>query len=154
VINPRTFLILRVAYIVVLTLVFYILLAVLVHLGFAWLPWLTFGLGLLGIGWLAHSADSKGMADDLRLALADCGMRDKEAAIVMGITEPQLSRQLAGLEMLSAWRMANLPPVWQVAFAKRRLARFGTFHVLEDGALAELVQAVRTLARHSMGEGA
>jgi hypothetical protein len=128
-------------------LVFYILLAVLVHLGFAWLPWLTFGLGLLGIGWLAHSADSKGMADDLRLALADCGMRDKEAAIVMGITEPQLSRQLAGLEMLSAWRMANLPPV-------RRLARFGTFHVLEDGALAELVQAVRTLARHSMGEGA
>jgi hypothetical protein len=139
----------RVLLIVGATLLIYIALAALVHLGFTYLPWLTLVGGLLGIGWTAHTPDSKGFADDVRLALVDCGLSDKAAAIAMGISEPQLSRQFAGLEMLSAWRMASLPPAFHVALAKRRLARFGTYSVLEDGPLQELVKAVHTLARHS-----
>jgi hypothetical protein len=66
----------RVLLIVGATLLIYIALAALVHLGFTYLPWLTLVGGLLGIGWTAHTPDSKGFADDVRLALVDCGLSD------------------------------------------------------------------------------
>jgi hypothetical protein len=136
--------------IAVAALLIYSILAALVHLGFTYLPWLTLLGGLVGMGWTTHTLESKGAADDFRLALVDCGLSDKAAALSMGISEPQLSRQLAGLEMLSAWRMASLPPAFHVAYAKRRLARFGDYSVLEDGTLRELVKAVHALARPSI----
>lgn len=43
-------------------------------------------------------------------ALGRAGLSQKQAAAEMGISEAQLSRQLAGTENLSFWKMHTLPP--------------------------------------------
>jgi hypothetical protein len=143
--RPNTWIVLRIAAITILTLLLYIVLAALVHVGFTWLPWLTLVVSFAGMGWLAHTSESRQLVEDFERALADSGLSLKEAAYWMQISEPQLSRQRAGLEMLSASRIASLPAAFQVAFAKRRLARFGGYTVMESGVVADLVAAVRAL---------
>lgn len=60
----------------------------------------------------------------IALAIARSGMSHKEAAIVMGITEAQLSRQLACLEHVSWQRLYRMPDAfWRVllvVIAERR----------------------------------
>jgi hypothetical protein len=97
--------------------------------------------------WLGHTPESQAYADDVRAALKDVGMSHKEAAIVMGIGEGDLSNQLAGRrgEQLSTWRMAQLGPAFDVALAKRRLARNGEVAVIESQSICDLVNAVQAM---------
>lgn len=62
------------------------------------------------------------------LALNQIGMSQKEAAIVMGIAEPQLTRQLRGDEHLSWQRLFKLDDafwraLWVLLAKRRKLAR-------------------------------
>lgn len=95
--------------------------------------------------WLGHTPRSQAMAADIRGALADIGMSQKEAAILAGVPEPTIANWLSGKEQASLWRLAELGPDFDVAFAKRRIARSGTAQVLDSQTLCDLVNAVQVL---------
>lgn len=91
--------------------------------------------------WVGHTDASREYAEDFPLALADIGLSQKAAAIVMGLTDQQLSRQLRGTEPLSAYRVCLLPAAFHLAFFKRRCARLGA-----DVLTPEQVQYLRGAA--------
>lgn len=66
---------------------------------------------------------------DVIAALADAGLKHDSAAAFMGISGPQLSRQLSGREHLSAKRMSLLPSEFWGCFLVRRCRRFGLYTV-------------------------
>lgn len=82
-------------------------------------------LPLLVVAWCGHTPESAAIAEDLELALTDCGLLQKQAAIDMGLTPEKFSKQLAGVEPLNLLRLGYLPAAFHVAFAKRRIRRFG-----------------------------
>lgn len=96
--------------------------------------------------WLGrHTSRSQEMAEDFRAALRDIGMSHKEAAIAMGVPEPVLACWLSGKEQASLWRIAELGPAFDVAFAKRRIARSGRAQVIDSQSICDLVNAVQVL---------
>lgn len=99
-----------------------------------------------GAVWQQHTEASQQFADDISAALHDVGLSRKQTAAEMGITEPQLSRQLQGQEHLSAWRLMLLPVSFHVALAKRRAQRVG-LTVVEDGPMRQLIDAANYAAR-------
>lgn len=62
-------------------------------------------------------------------ALGRCGVSQKAAAVDMGITPQALSKQLAGAEHLSFWRMHALPP----EFWRELVALICEFHDITVG---------------------
>lgn len=100
---------------------------------------------LLAAAWTGHTLESSVCRDDLELALMRSGIAAKEAAITLGITAQQWSNQLAGDEMVSLWRLANLPAAFWIEFAKLRLERFSAGIVITSQEVIALVQSVREL---------
>lgn len=82
-------------------------------------------LSMFSAAWTGHTEISREMASDIKDAIDDCGWKDSYVAGLMGLTVPQLSRQLAGSEPLNAWRLAFLPVTFEYHYMKRRLARIG-----------------------------
>lgn len=86
-------------------------------------------------------------------ALGRAGLSQKHAAAEMGLNEAQLSRQLAGVENLSLWKLHELPPeFWQellLMLAEYYEISLGqTPREREDG---ELGRAFRELAVKAVG---
>lgn len=103
-------------------------------------------LYLTGAVWQQHTEASQQFAEDISAALHVVGLSRKQAAAEMGVTEPQLSRQLQGTEHISGWRLTLLPLAFHVALAKRRARRVGLI-VIEDAAIQRLVDAADLAAR-------
>jgi hypothetical protein len=59
--------------------------------------------------WMGHTDRSRLFAQWVRDSIRACGLKDEYAAHLMGLTGPQLSRQLSGQEPLNLWRLAELP---------------------------------------------
>lgn len=95
---------------------------------------------------LATAALACVLTDDFRAALKDAGIAQKEAAILIGISEATLSNQLAEKEPATRlWAgLSALGPAFRRAFYKRQLAR-EECAVLERGELCDLVNAVHVL---------
>ena len=83
-------------------------------------------------------------------ALADAHISRKEAASLMGIKEPHLSRQLAGEPgtHLSLWRLASLPESFWDAFDARRASMRGA--VLISPELVALLRGAAVLKRAAL----
>lgn len=96
--------------------------------------------------WQQHTEASQQFAEDISAALHAVGLSRKQAAAEMGVTEPQLSRQLQGTEHISGWRLTLLPLAFHVALAKRRARRVGLI-VIEDGHMQQLIDAADYAAR-------
>lgn len=78
-------------------------------------------------------------------AFGRSGLTQKVAASELGITESALSKQLAGAEHLSFWRMHSLP----VEFWRELIVQIAEFHAItlsgtqqdaEDAAIGRLVR--------------
>lgn len=80
---------------------------------------------LFAAAWCGHTDSSREIADDIKGALSDCRWKHDYAAGLMGISEHQLCRQLAGNEPLNTWRLGFLPMEFHVALCRRRMARIG-----------------------------
>lgn len=79
----------------------------------------------MGSAWNSHTDASREMAQDIARAFELAGYSRKTAALEMGLTEPQLSRQLAGTDQMSLWRLAALSPAFMVAWIGLRASRLG-----------------------------
>jgi len=75
--------------------------------------------------WVSHTDRSRELAQDVSRALEMAGLSRKAAAEDMGLTEPQLSRQLSGAEPLNLWRLCALGAAFDLALLRRRAARIG-----------------------------
>jgi uncharacterized protein YjiS (DUF1127 family) len=110
-------------------------------------------VGLIGLAaglaaWLAHTDRSRVMAEDVSRALQDAGLTRDQAAREVDESPAHWSEQFAGTRMLSLWRLASLPDAFQVAFAKRVLARYAPgLIVIERGEVVELITTVRQMRR-------
>jgi hypothetical protein len=98
--------------------------------------------------WAGHTDASRELSMDIGLSLIAADMKRREAAELMGITESELSRQLAGAEPLSAWRLANLPAEFWMALWTRRAKRIGAEFLTPEQ--TALVKGAATLGRKRM----
>jgi hypothetical protein len=90
--------------------------------------------------WTQHDDCSRVFAQDIELALAKAGLSHKAAAILMDISEAQLSRQLSGHEQLSAWRLQRLPTAFHKELTMLQAERQGLF-CISQVQMAQLVQS-------------
>jgi hypothetical protein len=108
-------------------------------------------LPFFSAAWSGHTDASREFAIDVKDALldlkAETGIKLKEAAALMGISDTDLSKQLAGLEPLSLWRLAALPWEFRFALFKRQLRRRGAEIVT-----AEDIARVRALFARRMAD--
>lgn len=103
--------------------------------------------------WAGHTDVSREMAQDVHDAIVlDCALKLEAAASTMGLTLPQLSRQLAGREPLNHWRLASLGLRFEIALAGRRLKRTG-HEVLTPEQIALLRGAARLGPRRMLKLG-
>lgn len=79
----------------------------------------------LSAAWHGHTDESRELARDISAALAACDLSEKAAAITMGIHPTDFSRQLAGRDPLSIWRLSALPADFWLALVGKRAARIG-----------------------------
>jgi transcriptional regulator with XRE-family HTH domain len=98
--------------------------------------------------WLGHTRRSLALAEAVREAIKACGWKEEYAARLMGLSAPQLSRQLAGQEPLNVFRLAELPDEFQRAYDKYRAGQRGAV-VLEPSEI-ELVRGAAHLGRRVM----
>src|SRR5262245_16863610 len=87
--------------------------------------------------WQGHTKESRANAVHVERALRECGISKYEAAEMMGISEPQLSRQLSGVEHLSAHRLQSLPKAFHLLYDEIRAGRHEELHVIRDERLGE-----------------
>lgn len=86
----------------------------------------TVGILFVVLGaWVGHTDESRKTADNIGRAFDAIGMKHQEAADLMGLTLPQLSRQLAGREPLNAFRLDALPAAFHLAFLRVQSKRHG-----------------------------
>jgi transcriptional regulator with XRE-family HTH domain len=85
------------------------------------------------------------LLDDVRGALRDAGYSQKSAAITVGVSEPTFANWMSGKERAPLSMLANLGPEFQVALAKRQIARHSDCAVIERGPLCDLVNSVQSL---------
>lgn len=90
-----------------------------------------------------HTPESRAVADDVITALGKLGIQRQQAADRMGISDDQLARQLAGLEMLSAYRLAQIGPDFREEFHRLSVEREGRGKYLADGLLLDILHHVR-----------
>lgn len=103
--------------------------------------------------WIGHTDQSREMAQDVHDAIVhDCALKLETAAGTMGLTLPQLSRQLAGREPLNHWRLAALGIQFEIKLAARRLRRVGA-DVLTPEQIALLRGAARLGPRRMLKAG-
>lgn len=92
--------------------------------------------------WVA-TPESIAMAERIKRTLHDLGWSLKEAAIRAGMTEPQLCRQLSGVEQMSLARYAVWGDEFWFQFSKRGVEERGALVVTHKelaGILQELQQ--------------
>lgn len=82
--------------------------------------------------------------DDVLAAQKAAGLAQKDFAYCLGISEAQVSDQLALRGHLSEWRMRKLPREFHVALYQRRLQRWG-IRAVDDQTILRLIDAVQTL---------
>jgi hypothetical protein len=100
--------------------------------------------------WCGHTDRSRADATAFRAAVASLGWKYEHVAALMGISEKQLCRQLAGVEPMNHWRIAELPPEFQQAFDERRAALRGA--VVLDPQTLSLIRAAVALGRKNMAK--
>lgn len=100
--------------------------------------------------WVGHTDRSRAVALCVRGAIHALGWKDEYAAALMGISPAQFARQLAGVEMLSLSRLAELPDEFQREY-DRRVAGLRGAVVLERADL-ELVRGFCRLPRKVMAK--
>lgn len=98
--------------------------------------------------WCGHTDRSRLVAQIVRDSIAALGWKEEYAAHLMRITPAQFSRQLAGVESLSAWRLAELPDEFQREYEQRRAALRGA-RVLEATELS-LVRGFCAMPKRQM----
>ena len=89
--------------------------------------------------WRGHSRESALNVKHIEEARTRIGMTRAEMAELMGISEAQLSRQLAGMEHLSAHRLQALPQAFHLAYDDIRASRHEELHVIADTKIAAIV---------------
>lgn len=89
-------------------------------------------IAFVSTAWSGHTDRTRDAAHDFCAALAECGISHKAAAIEMGLSERDLSRQLAGLDPLNHYRTLLLPPEVEIAYMRRRVGRAGGVVLLAD----------------------
>jgi len=77
------------------------------------------------VAWMGHTPASREMADDIIAAFRVAQLSHKAAAIAMGLDEGDLSRQLAGKDPLSVYRLGFLPVEFHTAWLQLRAERIG-----------------------------
>lgn len=92
-----------------------------------------------GAAWAGHTERSARIIGWFRAALAKAGITEKEAAITMGITPPQLCHGFSGIEQLSMSRAAAVDDEGWEEFALLVLNASGKYIVLERGLVADCV---------------
>lgn len=95
--------------------------------------------------WNGHTEASLRMAGVIDRARGRMGWSRKEFAGKLRVSESQLSRQMAGLEGFSLWRLADLGNGFLLAYLHELAATVGA-EVIEATELRELVLAVKGLA--------
>jgi hypothetical protein len=105
------------------------------------------GMALTRRGWQqAHTEESAKLAEDIRAAWRDVDISQEKVALSIDVPKSHLSDQMAGREMLSAWKLWSLPAAFKVALAKRILARYAPdVVVIESEALRELVGVIQEM---------
>jgi hypothetical protein len=93
-------------------------------------------LGFLA-AWMA-TGESKRMAAKVLAALRAINMSLKEAALLAGMNEAQLSAQLNGREIMQLSRYAHWGPEWEHAFAMQLLPPTGLW--IQNEELAEILR--------------
>jgi hypothetical protein len=92
--------------------------------------------------WCGHTEKSRMQAQAVKVALDAVYPRKWYlAAERMGISENQLSRQVAGTEPLNLWRLADLPDEWHAAYDSARAQLRGAV-VIEPDTLSLIRGAV------------
>ena len=104
----------------------------------------------LFVAWTGHTDASRDLAIDIGAAMVSAGMKREEAAALMGITAPELSRQLAGVEPLNLWRLWSLPVAFKVWLFIRQAKRVGA-EFLTPEHLA-IVQGAAALGKKKMSK--
>lgn len=99
--------------------------------------------------WMGHSPRSQAIAQCVRDSFKALGWKDEYAASLMKLANaPQLSRQLAGIEPLNLWRLADLPDAFWQEYDRRRVGLRGGV-VLEAPDLS-LIRGACVLGSKSM----
>lgn len=75
--------------------------------------------------WAGHTPESSEMAEDVSRALDAIGMKHQEAARLMGLSLPKLSKQLSGRAPLNAYRLCYLPVAFHLQWLRLRSKRIG-----------------------------
>jgi len=101
-------------------------------------------MGLLSLVMFGMAAVAA-LLDDVRGALREAGYSQKSAAITVGVSEPTFANWMSGKERAPLSMLANLGPEFQVALAKRQIARHSDCAVIERGPLCDLVNSVQSL---------
>jgi hypothetical protein len=94
-----------------------------------------------------HDEETRAFASDVSRAIKRAHMTQFEASVWMwgdDKHEAQLSRQLAGKEHLSAYRLCKLPAAFQKEFYRLRAQRIAC-DVIEPGIIQELLANLRAL---------
>lgn len=97
---------------------------------------------VLGAAWVATS-ESQAMAQKVGAALRSLGWSLKEAAIRAEMGEPQLCRQLNGIEQMSLSRFAAWGPEFEIALGVQLLKSRG-YAVIEKAQLVVAKLEVRS----------
>jgi len=95
-------------------------------------------LAIVGLAAFQSTAKGDGLRRRVTLALSKAGISQKQAALIMGLTESRLSEALNGRSPLSVWRLAELPDdFWDAFMSLEAEAR--------DGLLVSAPQLARLL---------
>lgn len=70
--------------------------------------------------WSGHTDRSRALAQCVAASFDALGWKRDYAAALMGITPAQLSRQLAGIEPMNVFRLANLGDAFDREYDRRR----------------------------------
>jgi hypothetical protein len=100
-----------------------------------------FAASLLAMGFLAAwmaTVESRRMAAKVLAALRAVNMSLKEAALLAGMSEAQLSAQLNGREIMQLSRYAHWGPEWEHAFAMQLLPPTGLW--IQNEELADILR--------------
>lgn len=98
--------------------------------------------------WVGHTDRSRLDAHAIRATLGALGWKYADVAAQLGIDEKRFCRQLAGIEPLNHWRLADLPEVFHREYDRQRAASRGAL-VLESDMLA-LIRGALAIGRRRM----
>ena len=105
-------------------------------------------IGPLLTAWIGHTDRSRADAHAIRATLGALGWKYADVAAQLGIDEKRFCRQLAGIEPLNHWRLADLPEDFHREYDRQRAAVRGAL-VLEPDMLT-LIRGALAIGRKRM----